>query len=343
MIESRNSRFVVGLILVCTCGLALCSEPRQTRTGLRFVVNDKESLRWFNDRMQSGRGPVEPTHVAVFHVRRSGLHIQRDYKGVLQMAQTSAGKSLPKLQQQFLSASDSFVMRSAENMRNHETAMLYAVSAEDARKMVQAFLEVAISGAEAGLQDAKTKLQSYEERAAEFSKEIPNKEAELEAVTVAHEKAKIETHNPASDADAAEESKGIILEMNALLDSLAIEITGIEAKIAAVEKIKSEKPASSAEGLARLEDIVNEQTVELAGALAKKKAAIAIREREEKFHNLYRKRAALAKQVTGLKKNLSQVESGRREMAKTLAEQESYMLWPQVYQNEVTIYRVGRK
>ena len=49
--------------------------------------------------------------------------------------------------------------------------------------------------------------------------------------------------------DAGKESKETILEMNRVLDSLAIEITGIEAKLSAVERIKSQRKVSSIEGL----------------------------------------------------------------------------------------------
>lgn len=339
MITSRKAQLTIGLLLIYACSPALCSESRQTETGVRFEAN-KKSQPWTNRHNRSGQGPVEPTHVAVFHVRSLGHYVQRDDRGVLQMLNTATGRSLSKLQQQFLGVSDSFAVWGAQNMRNHEKVMLYAVSADDARKMVRAFLEVGISEAEAKVHDVQTKLQGFENDAAKYRKEIPNKEAELATVRLECARAKIETHNPASDADAAEESKGIILEMNTVLDSLAMEIAGIEAKLAAVERVKSQNKVSSPEGLARLEDIISEQTIELAGALAKQKAAIGIREREEKFHSLYRRQSSLTKHIAGLKNALSRAESRRREMENVLAERDPYTLWTRVYQNEVTIHPV---
>jgi hypothetical protein len=124
--------------------------------------------------------------------------------------------------------------------------------------------------------------------------------------------------------------------MNRVLDSLAIEITGIEAKLSAVEKIKSYRKVSSIEGLAKLEEIKSEQTVELAGALARKKAALNIREREEEFYGLHQQRFSLLDQVGSLRSSLRIYE----QILEDMAHMEPYMLQPKFYQNKVTIYPV---
>ena len=126
-----------------------------------------------------------------------------------------------------------------------------------------------------------------------------------------------------------------------MLDSLTIEITGIEAKLSAVERIKSQGKVSSNEGLAKLEEIKSEQTVELAGALARKKAALNIREREEEFYGLHQQRFSLWRQVLSLKKSLKNSEQILAQAEEELAHMEPSMLPPKLYQNKVTIYPVG--
>lgn len=340
MIKSRKSQLVIGLIVACTCGLALCAEPNETKTDAKFEINNKKSQPWRGTRGGPGRGPVKPTHVATFHVRQPNYYLPTDYEGLLQILKTSTGKSLSEQQRQFLSASDAMVWQGVKDTKNHDTVLLYAVSTDDAKKMVQAFLDVAASRANDDAQHMKTQLNKYEEEVAKAKKELPQKEAKLEAITVEYEVIKKKAHNLSSDPDAAKESKETMLEMNRVLDSLAIEITGIEAKLSAVERIKSQKKVSSIEGLAKLEEIKSEQTVELAGALARKKAAIGIREREEEFYDLYRQRDSLLLQVGFVRNSLTDAELHRQDRRKRLANMEQQMLPPKFYQDKVIIYPV---
>jgi hypothetical protein len=97
---------------------------------------------------------------------------------------------------------------------------------------------------------------------------------------------------------------------------------------------------SSTEGLAKLEEIKSEQTVELAGALARNKAALNIREREEKFYGLYKQRGNLERQVVRLKDSLRNSEKYRQRVEHKLANPEPEMIPPKLYQNKVTIHPI---
>ena len=44
MIQSRKSRLTIGLILACTCSLALCAQPDETKIDLKFEINNKSHL-----------------------------------------------------------------------------------------------------------------------------------------------------------------------------------------------------------------------------------------------------------------------------------------------------------
>ena len=342
MIQSRKSHLAIGLILACMCGLALCAEPNETRTDVKFE-SGKESQPWISDEMFSpGRGPIEPTHVAIFHIRRPSdtTRFPHAPQGILQILKSSTGKSLSEQQRQFLSASDAIVWRGVGNIKNHDTLYLYAVGDKDAKKTVQAYFEVALDIANSMMQERKIELHEYEEKAAQARKELPEKEAEFEAINVEYEIVKKKTHNLSSHSDAGKESKETILEMNRVLDSLAIEIIGIEAKLSAVERIKSQRKVSSIEGLAKLEEIKSEQTVELAGALARKKAALNIRERKEEFYGLHKQTFSLVGQVDSLKNSLMNYEQILTHVEEELARIEPSMLPPKLYQDKVTIYPV---
>ena len=349
MIEPKRLQLIIGLILACVCELSLGAEPNKTATGILFESNRDAQIWYGKGRNGLGRGPVAPTHAAIMYVwmpdvRSSRtLDLPKGDEGIRRMLKTPSGKSLSKQQREFLSTSDAMVWHNVVNMKDHDKILLYAVNTADVKKMAQAFLEVGIESAKDAMQNVKSRLRSYEEKVAKIRKELPKMEAELRTVTAEYEKARKETHSPLSDAETSEESKKIILEMNTILDSLAIEINGIEAKLSAIEKIKAQKTTGIAEGPARLEDIMSEQTIELAGALARKKAATGIREREEKFYNLYERRNSLSKQVGELKKELRNAESYQKNAEKWLTDPEPNMLPPKVYQNKVTIHPVRKK
>ena len=95
--------------------------------------------------------------------------------------------------------------------------------------------------------------------------------------------------------------------------------------------------------MAKLEEIRSEQTVELAGALARKKAAIDIREREAAFYGLHQQRFGLSDQVGGLRKNLTNAERYRQNTEERLADPEPDMLPPKLYQDKATIHPVSTK
>jgi len=338
MMSSRKIRVAMFLGVLFACGLARCAEPNEPGIELRFE-DDEEIQPWIrNQGMEPGLGPIKPAYAAIFHLQNSSRRYPVSYPAILKVLKTDAGKSLSKKQQQFLTASDSMLLWGTEgNLPYHSTYILYAVSKDDAKKMVYAYLEDAIRDAADQVHRYETELNEYGEQVEKCKKEIPAKEAELEALSMEYEKVKEMTHHLSPDTDAAGQAKDTILEMNKVLDTLAIEIAGMEAKLSTVEEIKSQRKVSSSEGLAKLEEIKSEQAVELAGALARKMAALNIRQREEEFYNLFQKRQDIESQVAGLRRSLRDSERDRQIAEKKLANPDSDMIPPKLYQNKVTI------
>lgn len=92
----------------------------------------------------------------------------------------------------------------------------------------------------------------------------------------------------------------------------------------------------SIEGLAKLEQILSEQIIELAGALARKEAVIQIRTREENFYNIHKQWSDLNREVSRLRNDL---DTRNLEHAKEiLANPRPNMLPLKVIENKVTIY-----
>lgn len=352
MVSSRRVGLAVFLGALFACSLANGAEPNEAKSELKFETS-RERLDWVvtAGEDKDGRplyftdpvGPMRPTHMAALILKSNPGELARglDYR---QLLRTSAGQGLSKEQRTFISSSkfSRYAFGRPGEMPADYTFScgLYATSEGDAKKMSRAFLEVVARKAKVETQYYKAKLQESKEKAAEIRKVLPQLEAELKARSVDYDIAKSKTHSISSDAEAVDESKRIISEMNNALDSLAIEIAGIEAKLSAVESITSQGKISSANGLAKLEEIKSEQTVELAGALARKNAAIDIRKREEEFYSKYRRWIGFDKRVLGLKTGLIDAQENQRDCEEKLANPVPEMLPPQLYQNKVTIHPV---
>jgi chromosome segregation ATPase len=138
---------------------------------------------------------------------------------------------------------------------------------------------------------------------------------------------------------SVDEAKAIVLELNKTLNTLDVEIAGLQAKISTIEEYKSDKTVSL-DIVEKLEEMLREQTIELAGALARKDMATEIRYQAEGYFSLTSMKDSLQKQLDTLKSDLSDHKAELRRNEHQLAHPTTDMLPPQVFQNKVTIYPV---
>jgi hypothetical protein len=341
MISSRIRQLAIVLMLAWLCIPALSQEPNQPKPELQFETSGEERP-WVRDsKDRPGSGPIKPTCAAEFLLYRAPAHSpQADLRTMRTILKTEAGRSLSEIQRDFLTKSDALVWTDAGHIgRRYRLLRLYAVSQDDAKTMVRAVNEYMTVKANEQMQDMRKNADEYEERIADIRRELPQKQVKLEAASVSYQEIKKRTHDLSSDSDAAKEAKETILEMNKVLDAIAIEIAGIEAKLSAIEQYKSKKNVSI-EGLAKVEQILSEQTIELAGALARRKATLRIRGREETFLNRNQQWHHLTVEVNDLQNELPERERSLQWHRERLANPDSDMLPPQIYQNKVTIHPV---
>jgi hypothetical protein len=124
--------------------------------------------------------------------------------------------------------------------------------------------------------------------------------------------------------------------MDKMIDTLDIELQGIRAKLSAIQEYKSGKNVSI-EGLAKLEEILTEQTIELAGTLARKEAVLGIRKREEEFYNLFRQWQDNVGKSRELGDYLEKCERDMRRFQEMIDNPTPEMLPPKVNGNKVVI------
>jgi hypothetical protein len=348
------NQLAIIVTLACTCNPVLSQEPNEAKMELKFQRNSHEWI-WRIDRAKIARGPIVPTHVAVFHVKWH--HVQPDHLESPAILDTAAGQSLSKLQQDLVKSGTAVRMPDVQmefysdtfgGRRDYSQQYdLFAVSEEDAREMVRAFTEVLFKHSNVKLQPVlknyidglTSKQQEYEEKIAEAEKEIPKKEAEVKKMRDELTEMKKTAHYLSVD-----EASQTIRNLNPMLDTLDIEIAGIRAKLEVIdmyiEEGKRNRAYTVGRTLEKLNQMATEQMIELRGAEARKQTASHIRERAEKFVALTQDLQRADMMKGSLATHLNDHKKKLLKLREKLANPTPEMLPPKVFQDKVTIYPV---
>ncbi|MBN2594972.1 MAG: hypothetical protein JXA81_15810 [Sedimentisphaerales bacterium] len=349
MVRSKK-QFVPTLILICILTPLLLAESGKYEMKTQFEINSNRSQRWRGAHPdKSGQGPVKPTHVAIFHIRRPHMDMPSSPEGILQILKTSAGQSLSEQQQKFMTASDAITWWGIDEIKNHDTVLLYAVSEEDAKKMVQAYFEIPANEANARIQEYEKYLKDRKQEIIEIKKVLPEKQKQADEMEPKYMEIKKIRYFSLSDDEAYEKAKETMLEMDKVLDIIAIELAGIREKMSVINEYR--KTPQDAQDwaqrrklpdgmLSKLEQMFVEQTIELKSAEAREQAAVKIRDRDKAFVDLFIQWKNLSGEVHNLKANLEINERRIQEIEARLSNPEPFMLPPEIYQNKVTIYPV---
>ena len=222
MIKFKKAQIIIVLILVCTCGFLTAGEPNVTKTELKFEIDNTKSQSWWGaHRGTLGQGPIKPTYVAIFHIRRPHVDMPSGQQGILQILKTSAGQSLSDQQQKFMAASDAITWWGIDAIKNHDTVLLYAVSEEDAKKMVQAYIEVPANKARSKVQEYEKYLEEWKQEIIEIKKVLPEKQKQADQMEPKYIEIKKSRYFSLSDDEAYEKAKETMLEMEERLNDRA--------------------------------------------------------------------------------------------------------------------------
>jgi len=348
MLTYRKDLLVAVLVLVCAAALAVGQEPNDIVTGIRFDSNDNEQ-RWIIDIHRNGtpiyesreqmiQGSFRPKYVAVLYIARNLRNkvgnLDPDFSQpsrIESVLSTSPGRSLSKDQVDLLhtGASIRVLGQFGETVGNHQQVRIYAVSEKDARQTVAAYMQT-LTKTSKNVEYLKHQLQELQQNIPKAEKEIFDKETSLESVRTSLAQLKRSPHYPSVD-----EAKATILELNKTLNTLEVDIAGLQAKIETIEKYRSDKKIVP-ETRAKLEAMLSQESIELAGALAKREAATRVRNQAERLFELNSQETDLLKELKALKGDLSRCKMNLPLVQSELASQPEVKL----FQNKVTMYPV---
>lgn len=341
MIKSKTHKLLIALILVCTCGVILSAEPNEAKTEVKFEMKSFQEARMLlRLNMQP---PYGSTHYAVLFVRGDWKYY-RNRAPIESVLETSAGRAMSQQQRDIISNQSIKWRDYGATISNYTYFQLFGISEDDTKKMVEAFMVVAINRANANVQIFEKMRTEAKEKIRVINKELPEKQKQLKAAELKYKEIKNTRYFLFDDEQAYEKARETMLQMYKMLDVLEIELAGIQGKLKSLESYRRTKRLPrkelSDETVDKLDQMFVEQMVELRGVEARKKAALGIRNREKGFFDLFSQWSNLDSEVGPLQRDLKFSKNSLREAEKKLTNPVPEMLPPKIYQNKVTIYPV---
>ena len=341
MIKSRKHKLLIALILVCTCCLAISAEPNEAKTELKFEI--KQGLPQ-PDHMRLRLGATQGIykHYAVLFVAGDWQYYRNPPIEV--MLETSAGQSMSKMQREYISNHSVLYRDNGSTISNYTYFQLLGVSEEDVKKMVNAFIEILENFTNKEMQRFLNEQQEFQEKIADIKKKLLEKQKQFKEAESKYMQIKDARYFPHNSNETYRKAKETMFQMDKTLDTLEIELAGIQEKLKSLESYRRAKrlpnKALSDETLDKLDQMFVEQMIELSSAKARQHAALQIRKREKVFLVLFNQRGNFESEVNGLKDSLKRSEINLRSVERVLVDPAPSLLPPKVFQNKVTIYPV---
>ena len=343
---SKKSQLLVVLLAASSLAFGAAEEPNSEKGQLKFTISETLA-RWdssWEQAMQIGK----PTHVAVFQLENV-LHWNPWFRTIVK-ARGKAKRLWPLQRVAFREEGEKgkltwqpgeFLIRRWKTDRPSIKFNLYATSEQEARQMAELFIGYAKSLADIKVRQAEAELEHFRKKIADIEDKIPKikeKTKPLEA-----ELAKIKEKTYYRNKDEAQRS---ILEWNNLLSAAEVDIIGIQAKIDMISKLEkkyyteerhtAERPFGGL--LESLRKWQMAEAIELAGALARKNAALSFRDKALKFLDLAEKLDSLSAQLFVKQGNLSDYQKSIANIEKGLPQHRANVRLVKVVNNEVKIH-----
>lgn len=344
------------LVLATICLPAAAKDPNQPTTRLKFEV-DQRPVDWGStdsqgrsSRVSIKEGLVRPSHRAelfIGNIPFSGPPQQRGPRGAQRLTVdfqtpevvgkilgTPAGRNVSPEQRKFLEAGKAIYREGdlGDEVVDCFRFWVYAVSKDDAEQTVQAFIQFLTAEAEANMQHRLSECKKItEDLIPEKKKRISEVQSEIKAVQTRFDTLKKTVHYVST-----EEAMQTVLEFNKTLNTLEVEVAGLQAKVSANKEYMAQGKLTN-EALTKLQQILADNIIELAGALARKQTATKIRDQAKEFYDLHSQLRELPKTLISLKESLGRFEDDLMRAKGGITDPYSGALLPEVFENKVVI------
>lgn len=261
MISSRKFQLLTLLVLLGCYFPALCQEPNEVKTELRFEIS-AEKQGWPVSRDRQREIGIRPTYMAEVLAanvppasRRAAPRRHRPMRPVRTrprswrnaephidfgspytiraILDTPSGKCVSEQEREFFTTGWGLLFRpkeSGDEIPNYTRVLLYAVSEEDAKKIACAFIEFLRKEADKEMEFWRNEKQKLLERIPNLKKRIRKREERRAAA-----QKKLEELRGILPYLSTDEAKEAILHLNKTLNTVRIELRTREARIEAIQ------------------------------------------------------------------------------------------------------------
>ncbi|MHC4741414.1 MAG: hypothetical protein ACYS8Z_05855 [Planctomycetota bacterium] len=359
MSDSSKYRLMMVLVLAAISLPAAGKESNDPAARLKFEV-DQRTVSWTSadSRGRVSRVPVKegfarPSYRAELFVANlatsrtiiSGRLVEapntyfQGAEAISGILNTPSGRKVSGSQREFLESGRAIYREGSFGGRveGHFGFWVYGVSKDDAERTAQAFVQYLTAEGEATKQYWLSERKKIaEELMPEAEKEIADAEEEIKKVQTRFDVLKKSVHY-VSTVEAME----TVLEFNRMLNDLEVEISGLQAKVAANKEYMA-KSNLTEDALTQLQQILGDHIIELAGAQAKKETAAKIRNNARLFYDLDKQLDELPKGLVIKRRSLSSLEKRLKDSEDKINHPYSGTMPPKVFENKVVVNAVHR-
>ncbi|MFC1677734.1 hypothetical protein ACFL3G_11825 [Planctomycetota bacterium] len=285
---SRKGILVIILTLAWINMAIAGDQLHESVIELKFEIAT-EKQPWMFGGNSFGKGPIKPTHVAEIFIRnmpkqkyesKSGTRYRSiskfsDFAYIKTVLDTRPGRSISQQQRDLVTTGNVIraVGKFGDVVGNHGHFYLYAVSADDAKKITAAFMESLISKVHKNLEPLLSERDELKKKTAEHEKKTSETEAKLETLEKEFAELKKSVHYL-----SAEEARNSITKLNVSIAELDINLAAMRAKHKAAKRSLPGGESNIPKEL-KLEQKITVLTTELQAARTVNKTAITNRNR----------------------------------------------------------------
>jgi hypothetical protein len=296
----KKTQLFVVLLTACSLSFGAVEQPKNEQSQLKFTVSE-EPQAW-DATWQSRMRIVKQTHVAVFR-----LHNLREwghpwFKVITRVKGNGMLKRVTFTEEGASTPVYEFLLGEHAKQKRGEF-LLYATSEKEAREMAEALINASKNLADVKLRRAEAKLEDYRKKIADAENEIPKIEIEKKAAEAQFAECKKTTYY--RNKDDAQRKEGIDHQVLWTLSSMQM----------------------AAE-------------IELAGALARKNAALSHRTKALDFLDLAEKHGAVSAKLADKQNQLQDAQRSVEKYEARLPQLRADVRPVEVVDNEVVIHPV---
>ena len=341
----KKIQLLVVLLVTSSLAFGAAEEPNSIEGELKFTISEKQ-LEWDPQLHQRWQIAGGPTHVAIFaleNIRYWGPWFSERVQARSSRSRWPWPLSRVTFKEEgerrrLTKQPEEFLLRRGRTDRPGQTFWLYATSEQEAREMAERFIGYAKSLADIHVRRAEDDLEHYRKKITDIENEIPKLEGKKKRLEA--ELTKVEETTYFRNKDDAQRS---ILEWNNLLSAAEVDIIGIKAKLKMVKELrkKEQEKVEADELFWFLFRMRMSEEIELAGALARKNAALSYRDKALKFLDLAEKLESVSKQLDLKRIVLDDSQADVVRLEGKLPQLRAAVRPVEVVNNEVTIHPVS--